>query len=178
MPAIADPLKSEPFERERKPVEEKKEKKPAEETSNVLSSGARSIVVNKLKEGDILTNIEVVKDYYIKIRNSDNKELISKIAKNSGFSYKKIEDIVNHVFKTKHKFSDGSIKYFDPDEEIVIAFERLKTKEFTDTDKILLNHEFTELSYMKNKKYDTYEIAHKKANEKYNWQEAIKNANV
>ena len=39
-------------------------------------------------------------------------------------------------------------------------------------------HEYSELTFMRNKKYNIYEIAHKKANEKFNWQEALKNENV
>ena len=95
-----------------------------------------------------------------------------------GKEYQDIEKIVNHVFKEKHNFEGGIIKYFDPSEEIVKAFERLKTKEFTDTDILLLNHELAELTYMKNKKYNIYEIAHEMANKKYNWEEVIRNENL
>lgn len=62
------------------------------------------------------------------------------------------------------------MKFFDSDEYIVMALERIKTNEHTNQDITLLNHELLELTYMKNNKYNIYEIAHEMANEKYNWE--------
>ena len=69
-----------------------------------------------------------------------------------------------------HKFKNGEFDFFDPDDDIVIAFERLITNEHTNQDITLLNHELLELTYMKNKKYNIYEVAHEMANKKYNWE--------
>ncbi len=138
-----------------------------------IKSGAKSNVINILKRDDILKNIDVVNDYYNKIRTGNNKELITVIAKNSDKPFSEIEQVINHIFKEKHNFEGGIVKYFDPSEEIVKALERLRTGEHTDKDILLLNHEFAELTYMKNKKYNIYEVAHKMANKKYNWQEVI-----
>lgn len=148
--------------------------------SNLLinNSGARSEIVNILSGDDILKNAEITEKYYDNIRSKDNSDFISKISKNSGMDYQDVEKIVNHVFKERHTFENGITKYFDTSEEIVKAFERLKTKEFTNTDLLLLKHELTELTYMKNKKYNIYEIAHEMANKKYNWEEVIKNENL
>ncbi|MBD5442609.1 MAG: hypothetical protein HDR34_04275 [Treponema sp.] len=54
------------------------------------------------------------------------------------------------------------------------ALERLKTGEHTDQDILWFNHEFTELTYMKNKKYTIYNVAHEMGNKKFNWQTALK----
>ena len=54
----------------------------------------------------------------------------------------------------------------------------MRTKEFTNIDILLLNHELAELTYMKNKKYNIYELAHEMANKKYNWEEAVRNENL
>lgn len=135
-----------------------------------IKTGARSSVVNKIMESEAYEKMQIAQNYYVTIRNSDNKEMIKRIAKNSNFDYQDIENIIDHLFKKKHKFENGQIKLFDPDENIVVALERLITNEYTNQDIILLNHELLELTYMKNKKYNIYEVAHEMANKKYNWE--------
>lgn len=144
----------------------------------VKNTGARSKVITKMESADILEREKLADEYYENIRNSDNNKMISKIVKHTGKSYGEIESIINHIFKEKHHFQDGRFKVFDSDIDIVRALERLKTGEHTATDILLLDHEYTELTYMKNKKYNIYEIAHAMANKKFNWQEALKNENV
>lgn len=143
----------------------------------LVSSGARSKIIEILKSDDIFKIQKAADSYYENIRNSDNKEFISKIAENSGKPYNDIEKIISHIFKEKHKFIDGRFERFYPDPQIIAALERIRTKEHTDTDILLLNHELSELTYMRNKKYNIYEIAHKMANEKFDWEEAV-NENV
>ena len=46
----------------------------------------------------------------------------------------------------------------------------IQSNEHTNQDITLLNHELLELTYMKNKKYNIYEVAHEMANKKYNWE--------
>ena len=146
------------------------------EKNNMFSvnTGARSQIVNKILASDIIQKNEIVENYYKTLKKSDNIDLIKKITENSEKSYEDIEKVINYVFKEMHPFENGKTAYFDPDADIVLAIERLKTKEFTDTDILWLNHELEELTLMKNKHYTIYEDAHIKANEKYNWQEAIK----
>ena len=144
----------------------------------LIPSGARSEIVNKLETDDVIQQEKVLADYYENVRSSNNREMIQKIAEHSGKSFGDIEKIINHIFKEKHHFQDGRYELFGTDEDIVRALERLKTGEHTDLDILLLNHEFSELTYMNNKKYNIYEIAHAMANQKYNWQEALKNENV
>lgn len=139
-----------------------------------INTGARSEIVNKLRQGDVLQNESIATSYYNKLRNEDNKDVITRIANNTGKDYAEIESVINYVFKEVHKFEDGRIHRFDSDPDIIIAIERLKTNEFTDTDILWLNHELLELTLIKNKNYNIYEIAHNKANETYNWQEAIR----
>ena len=140
----------------------------------IVGFGARSEVINKLNSEDILKIVTETESYYNNIRTSDNTGMITKIAENTGKDYSEIEKIVNHVFIQKHHFMDGRYECFGSDPNIVKVFERLRTKEFTDQDILLLNHEFLELTYMKNKKYNIYEIAHEMANKKYNWEETLK----
>ena len=141
---------------------------------SVASYGARSEVINKLNTDDIIVKNSETKKYYNKIRADDNTDMITKIAENTGKDFSEIEKIVKHIFIQKHHFMDGRYERFGFDDNIVRAFERLKTKEFTDQDILLLNHEFLELTYMKNKKYNVYEVAHEMANKKYNWEETLR----
>lgn len=144
----------------------------------LIQTGAQSKVIDQLKTDDILKQQKISDDYYENIRNSDNKELISRISDNTGRDYADIEKVLSHIFKEKHHFADGRFERFGSDADIIIALERLRTGDFTDTDLLLLDHELSELTYMKNKKYTIYEIAHAMANKKFNWQEAISNADV
>ena len=138
-----------------------------------IKTGARSSIVNKILNSDILERAEIAENYYIAIRNSDNSKMIELIAKNSGFDFQDVEKIINHIFKEKHIFENGELKFFDSDEYIVMALERIKTNEHTNQDITLLNHELLELTYMKNKKYNVYEVAHAMANKKYNWESLL-----
>lgn len=140
-------------------------------------TGARSEIVNKILKNDVYDNEKLAEKYYQKIRDGDNQDFITRIANNSKKSYNDVEQIVKHIFIENHHFTDGSVRRFEPDTNIIAALERLKTNEYTDKDILLLNHELLELTYMKNKKYNVYEIAHEMANLKYDWSEAL-NENV
>lgn len=144
----------------------------------LIDTGARSKIVNSLDGVDVFKKQEIADKYYSNIRKSDNKDLIARISKHTGINEYEIEKIINHIFKQKHHFMDGRFERFGADSCIVTALERLKTGEYTDIDILFLNHELLELTYMKNKKYNIYEVAHEMANKKYNWQEALNNENV
>lgn len=139
-------------------------------------TGARSNIVDKLlKSDDVVMNTKVADEYYNNIRNlgiTKNEKLITKIANNSGIARDNIEKVFNHLFFEKHKL-DGEFKYFDSDNNIIIALERIRTKEHTDKDILLLKHEFEELTLMKKGKYN-YKEAHELANKKFNWEDVIK----
>lgn len=141
-------------------------------------TGARSEIVNKILKNDALDNEKLAAKYYQEVRERDNQDFIARIASNSKKSYNDVEQIVKHIFIENHRFSDGSVKRFDPDVNIVAALERLKTNEHTDKDILLLNHELSELTYMKNKKYNIYEDAHKMANQTFNWEKITENEDV
>lgn len=142
-----------------------------ENKESTTDTGARSKVLNELTTDDALKLQAESERYYEECRSSNNVELISKIAKNARMDYGDVEKIIKHIFIDEHRFMDGRVERFSPDYRIVKALERLKTGEHTDTDIILLKHELSELTYMRNKKYNVYEVAHRMANKKYNWQE-------
>lgn len=114
------------------------------------------------------------KDYYREIRNRKGKSDVRKITKNTGFSDEKISAIRKHIFEdNNHLFNDGSRGKFNEDARIALAWQRLEQNKAIETDILLLNHEYTELSFMNKKGYN-YEKAHWLANYRYPWQFIIK----
>lgn len=109
------------------------------------------------------------KDYYREIRNRKGKSDIRKITKNTGFSNEKISAIRKHIFEDdKHLFKDGSRGAFNENAKIALAWQRLEQNKAIETDILLLNHEYTELSFMNKKGYN-YEKSHLLANLRYPW---------
>ena len=107
--------------------------------------------------------------YYEEIRNrapfADAKRIASNI---EGFSVKQIEDIRQHIFIRKQPRSGGYAR-FDSDYDIAQAWQRLiDGKNIKPSDKVLLMHEYEELTIMRELGC-TYEEGHEKANLKYNW---------
>ena len=107
--------------------------------------------------------------YYEGIRR--RKGDVARIANNTGFSEDDVRAVKNHVFIENHDFIDGRNERFAPDFDQSQAWQRLEAGTFTDDDITFLNHELVELNYMLSG--DVYEIAHEKANAKYNWQDLI-----
>ncbi|WP_175413082.1 minor capsid protein [Clostridium sp. AWRP] len=104
--------------------------------------------------------------YYEEIRN--RKSDISTIAKNTGWDIEKIDAVKHHVFLDKHLLN-GEMQRFASDYDMAQAWQRLiDGNNIKDSDLILLNHEYEELTQMKVHNYD-YRTAHKVANKKYNW---------
>lgn len=113
---------------------------------------------------------EYAERYYKFIRNRKYKTDIDAIAKNTGFSKEKISKVRDHLFdNTDHLYSDNSKAPFTPNAHIAQAWERLEQNKFNKTDIMLLNHEYTELTFMRKKGYN-YEKAHWLSNLRYPWQ--------
>ena len=51
-----------------------------------IKTGARSSVVNKIMESEAYEKMQIAQNYYVAIRNSDNKEMIKRIATETGFT--------------------------------------------------------------------------------------------
>lgn len=114
------------------------------------------------------------KDYYREIRNRKSKSDIERISKNTGFPNEKISAVRKHIFEDdNHLFDDGSRGKFNEDIRTALAWQRLEQNRATETDIMLLNHEYVELSFMNKKGYN-YEKAHWLANYRYPWQFIIK----
>ena len=109
--------------------------------------------------------------FYEKVREDDSD--ISRIAVVSGMTQKEITEIKNHVFWDKHILYDGDIGRVDSDYNMAVAWKRLLEGVPEARDLLLLRHELLEsrVERMYNLPLDQ---AHAKANEKYNWQELMK----
>ncbi len=96
---------------------------------------------------------------------------ILKVAQNTGWDIKDIEQIKRHIFLDELRLDDG-VRLLDPDYEMAVAWERLVNGEFYQNDILLLKHELYESTYYK--AFDTIQrVAHNEANKIFNWQNLI-----
>lgn len=107
--------------------------------------------------------------YYESVRHMTTD--VDRISKNTGWETKKIQQIKEHIFIKKHHLSDG-YKRFDPDFDMAQSWQRLiDGKNIKPCDILLLNHEFMELTLMK-EGHGQIE-AHRITNRTYNYQAAL-----
>ncbi len=117
-------------------------------------------------------------EIYEKIRNRNRVKEIKAVAKHSKLTEEEVGKIFNHVFITEHWISelDGSgleLRPFYADMPMAESWERLRTGiNIQEHDILMLKHELLELEYMK--KGMSTNAAHELANEKYNYQLAVK----
>lgn len=115
--------------------------------------------------------------YYEAVRHM--KTDMARIAKNTGWDADKISAIKNHIFYQKHDLGNNKLERFAPSYSMGQSWQRLiEGKNIQPHDITLLNHEYLELSLMKDG-YSQYN-AHILASKKYNYRkesEAFENAN-
>jgi len=98
---------------------------------------------------------------------------VAGIAQNTKFTEEQIKSIKNHLFMTKHDLGGDELEYFDANYEIAQSWQRLiDGRNIEPHDIILLEHELLELEYML--KGFSQEVAHRKAEEIYNYAIHIK----
>ncbi|WP_327738233.1 hypothetical protein OG749_35035 [Streptomyces nojiriensis] len=93
----------------------------------------------------------------------------------TGFTPEEIAAVKKHVFDTEHPIVDyetGGVvmRKFDADAEIADAWIRLRSGNALPEDRLLLEHELAELTYLREHPGATYQEAHRVANETHNWQ--------
>ena len=72
---------------------------------------------------------------------------VARIAKNTGLQEFIVKRAKNHLFYQEHKLYDG-VKRFDPDYHISDAWHRLIEGNFSESDLILIKHEYLESRFM------------------------------
>ncbi|NFG62879.1 hypothetical protein [Clostridium sp. CMCC3677] len=108
---------------------------------------------------------EIAEEMYDSFRGiSDDVE---KIANNTGWDIKDINQIKEHVFLDE-VLKDSGMGRLDPDYEMAMAWERLCKGEFHDNDILLLKHELYESTYYRINK-STQRQAHDITTEIFDW---------
>jgi SPP1 gp7 family putative phage head morphogenesis protein len=111
--------------------------------------------------------------YYTSLRNSKKTNVVEAIAKNAGVERVLVSRMYDHLLVNEYDL-DGDKKRFDASYDIAQSLQRLREgKDIQEHDLILIQHEATEYVLM-NSEGMSYEDAHDKANEKYNYAMALK----
>ena len=117
--------------------------------------------------------------YYNQLRNSDRADVVEKMMKSSNLPHSTVSKALEHILDNKYllwdydAFEEREMNFY-PHYDMARSFQRLYMGNPKQSDIIMLQHESLESYYMNHKKMD-YDEAHKKANIKFNYQEAIKN---
>ena len=117
--------------------------------------------------------------YYNQLRNSNRADVVEKMAKSSKLPYSTVSKALEHILDNKYLLWDYEafeerMMNFYPHYDMAQSFQRLYMGDPKKSDIIMLQHESLESYYMNHKKMD-YDEAHKKANIKFNYQEASEN---
>lgn len=117
--------------------------------------------------------------YYNQLRNSDREDVVKKMMKSSNLPHSTVSKALEHILDNKYLLWDSDTfeereMNFYPHYDMARSFQRLYMGKPKESDIIMLQHESLESYYMNHEKMD-YDEAHKKANIKFNYQEAIKN---
>ena len=117
--------------------------------------------------------------YYNQLRNSNRADVVEKMAKSSKLPYSTVSKALEHILDNKYLLWDYEafeerMMNFYPHYDMAQSFQRLYMGDPKESDIIMLQHESLESYYMNHKKMD-YDEAHKKANIKFNYQEASEN---
>ena len=114
---------------------------------------------------------EHAKLYYKEIRQNGRETFVRKISQNTELRPSFIGKVYDHVFVNKHHLDDG-FRLLDESYYMAVAFQRLLQGNQTDNDVLLLYHERLEWA-LENKYNIKQRGAHKKANEKHNFEITI-----
>ena len=111
--------------------------------------------------------------YYASLRNSKKTNVVEVIARNAGVESILVSRMYDHLIVNEYEL-DGEVKRFDTSYDIAQSLQRLREgKNIQEHDLILIHHEATEYVLM-NRDGLSYDEAHEKANEKYDYATALK----
>lgn len=100
----------------------------------------------------------------------DNSD-VKKIARNTDFTEKEVQQIKRHVFYNKHQKYD-SYGMLTPDYDMAVAWKRLREGKPEERDILLLHHELLESTL--EKEYNlTISEAHKRAKKQFDWEKEL-----
>ena len=100
----------------------------------------------------------------------DNSD-VKKIARNTDFTEKEVQQIKRHIFYNKHQKYDG-YGMLTPDYVMAVAWKRLREGKPEERDILLLHHELLESTL--EKEYNlTISEAHKRAKKQFDWEKEL-----
>lgn len=146
--------------------------KPLEKSTKngIIKSNAKGALTSS-NDPDFKKRNAHAKRYYSSIRNSEKSGIVDAISLNVDINKETVDKAITHLFFTKHDLYKG-FAYFDEDYDIAETIQRLREGRNIKThDLILLQHEALEADYMA--KGMSFEEAHAKAEEQYNYTTAL-----
>ena len=117
--------------------------------------------------------------YYEQLKNSNRADVVEKMVKSSKLSHSTVSEALEHILDNQYLLWDFEafeerMMNFYPHYDMAQSFQRLYLGNPKEYDILMLQHESLESYYMNQLKMD-YDEAHKRANLKFNYQEASEN---
>lgn len=117
--------------------------------------------------------------YYEQLKNSNRADVVEKMVKSSNLPHSTVSEALEHILDNQYLLWDFEafeerMMNFYPHYDMAQSFQRLYLGNPKKYDILMLQHESLESYYMNQLKMD-YDEAHKKANLKFNYQEASEN---
>ena len=117
--------------------------------------------------------------YYEQLKNSNRVDVVEKMVKSSKLSHSTVSEALEHILDNQYLLWDFEafeerMMNFYPHYDMSQSFQRLYLGNPKKYDILMLQHESLESYYMNQLKMD-YDEAHKRANLKFNYQEASEN---
>ena len=117
--------------------------------------------------------------YYEQLKNSNRADVVEKMVKSSKLPHSTVSEALEHILDNQYLLWDfeafeESMMNFYPHYDMAQSFQRLYLGNPKEYDILMLQHESLESYYMNQLKMD-YDEAHKRANLKFNYQEASEN---
>ena len=117
--------------------------------------------------------------YYEQLKNSNRADVVEKMVKSSKLSHSTVSEALEHILDNQYLLWDFEafeerMMNFYPHYDMAQSFQRLYLGNPKKYDILMLQHESLESYYMNRLKMD-YDEAHKRANLKFNYQEASEN---
>lgn len=129
--------------------------------------------LNDFNDPDGKSRMKHAFKYYESLRNSDSKEIINSIVKNTDFTTEEVTKFFSHLILEKHDLESG-FDYFYPSYDISQSIQRLREgTRILNHDRILVLHEVMESDIMKNTNLSQRQ-AHKLTNNTFNYEKALK----
>ncbi len=140
------------------------------DTTNKLENGK---IINNQTSGAVSGALNPKSDeaqkhadmYYESVRHM--KTDVKRIAANTGFNEKEIQEVKNYVFMEKHDLGNGEPEYLYPSYDMAESWQRMIAGKYESHDITLLKHEIMERELIK-QGYSQQE-AHRIAEKKYNY---------